>query len=306
MTATVMAPPPATLADRVVETFRAAGRPLTFAELKKALPKPQGTGSKKYEEELRDALLGAERAGRLYKWSPKDEKETPRFAARAEHDVAEELAHGILANGDLTATKLASELEKRLPKVWPGKRRLEFLDELLAAKRLHKAGTKLSVNPPDAAAILDKVLSRNTRDGLRRAAEAFQKAGLDTDKLLESLRPLLVAPDPTPAPATPQVPATPPTPKAEVQQLILKGLLDIEPTASQGTSVPLAELRRHLPAEYRVPAVFDTAIRALVSTGEVVAKEHTAPESVTDDNMAELVPDGRGGYIVGIARRVHG
>ncbi len=306
MTATDQAPPTAPLADRVLEAYRASERPLTFAELKKLLPKPTGIGPKNYDDQLREAILAAQREGKIHRWSARDDKDTPRYSAREERPFAEELARRILSGGDLPPSRLVSEIEKRLPKVWPVAWRSELVEQMAALKKLYRAGNKLSRNAPDANSILDKVLSKGMRDGLRRAGEAFAKAGLDTDALLAALRKHVVpGPAPVVAPNTSDnaTAAQPASPRSEVEQLILKGMVDIEPMATRGATVPLAELRRLLPAEYREPATFDAAIRSLVASGAVTANKHVAPVALSDAERAELVSDNNGGFIVGIERR---
>lgn len=304
MTATEQAPPTAPLAERVLEAYRASERPLTFAELKKVLPKPAGTGPKNYDEQLREVILAAQRDGKLHRWSAKDDKDTPRYAAREERSFAEELVRRVLGDGDLPASRVVNEIEKRLPKVWPNKWRAELVEQMAAAKRLFRNGNKLSRNAPDAGAILDKVLSKGAKESLRRVGEAFAKVGLETDALVAALRKYVTPTPPTSQPATmSNAVNSQPAARSEIEQLILKGMIDVEPMAARGAAVPLVELRRLLPAEYRDPLAFDAAIRALVASGAVTANKHAAPAGLSETERAELVPDGRDGFIVGIERK---
>ena len=82
----------------------------------------------------------------------------------------------------------------------------------------------------------------------------------------------------------------------------LFGLIDqVEPAAATGALVPIRALR--LSNAYVDKSIFDEAIIKMATDGWVNLHRHDWPASLTDDEKRGMVPDGRGGYFIGVAKR---
>lgn len=95
-----------------------------------------------------------------------------------------------------------------------------------------------------------------------------------------------------------------PTPHTEIDELILKGMRDLDSAAEQGASVLLRDLRRNMPAEYRRRETFDAAVIGLAEQERVVLHRHDQPSCLTDAERDELVRDGAGTFYISLAKRV--
>ena len=80
----------------------------------------------------------------------------------------------------------------------------------------------------------------------------------------------------------------------------LLGLMErLEPAT--GALVPIRDLRR--PTAGVDKSLFDDAIIKLAVDGLVNLHRHDWPASLTEEEKRGMVPDGRGGYFIGIVRR---
>jgi hypothetical protein len=69
-----------------------------------------------------------------------------------------------------------------------------------------------------------------------------------------------------------------------------------------GALISLGSLRRQ--ATYIDRADFDDAIIDMATDGVVNLHRHDYPASLTKEEKEDMVPDGRGGYFIGVVRRV--
>ena len=84
----------------------------------------------------------------------------------------------------------------------------------------------------------------------------------------------------------------------------LLGLMtELEPAAANGALVSLRDLRRAATPDMDKPT-FDAAVIKLASDGLANLHRHDYPGSLTDGERAAMVPDDRGSYYIGVARRV--
>lgn len=171
----------------------------------------------------------------------------------------------------------------------------------------------MSIQPFDAAEVIS--FKSPTLKDLSSMLAKVEPFGVSLDRFLqvlaERLRPR------SEAPATPLV-ACPPrsdplngemrdrdgSPSSELEILILKGMLDLDPAVQTGASVLLHNLRSYMPAEYRRHETFDAAVIRLAEQGRVVLHRHDQPSILTDAERDELVRDGLGTYYTSIAHRV--
>ena len=106
-------------------------------------------------------------------------------------------------------------------------------------------------------------------------------------------------------------PSTPPdifdgpqVPQPEIDDLILKGMHDLDSAVDHGASVLLRDLRKHMPAVYRGHDTFDTAVLRLADQDRIVLHRDDHPAGLTEAERDELVRDENGTYYISIARRV--
>jgi hypothetical protein len=303
---------PPSLADEIAHTLRESDHPLTAKQLAKALSPADGKRTKQRRQEVEEALRKGAESGRFFRWPSKGKQ--PRYWTRDVTEYAEERAGELLQAGDLPRSKLAARIGKSLLGVPPTERR-GLIDRMIESGRLHLIGrgrgAKVSrerPRPPDAVDLLRKRLGLRTFNRMTGAILALAHEGTAIEETLESLRRHLVAradnePTATPEPAlSTHEPA--PAPESEVERLILRGMPDLNPDAETGAPVALADLRRHLPEEYRSPDVFDRAVRRLLEAGRVEANPFEVPDDLGEEQKRAFVRDDQGRYIARIALKV--
>jgi len=92
-------------------------------------------------------------------------------------------------------------------------------------------------------------------------------------------------------------------PKINVEQLILDGMTQLSPGATNGALVSLTELRQWLMKELPGKNNFDQIVLELAETGRFALHTHDYPTSLTQEERDGLVKDGRDNYYIGIALR---
>jgi hypothetical protein len=92
--------------------------------------------------------------------------------------------------------------------------------------------------------------------------------------------------------------------ESEIDELILKGMCDLDSAVNQGAMVLLRDLRRHMPPEYRTHEAFDAAVIRLAGQERIVLHRHDQVAFLTDAERDELVRDNNGTYFTAIAQRV--
>jgi DNA-binding HxlR family transcriptional regulator len=90
----------------------------------------------------------------------------------------------------------------------------------------------------------------------------------------------------------------------DLAERILERMSHVNPAAANGALISLRDLRRSMDFQGLDKPAFDRAVLRLADQGRVALHRHDYPWSLSDEEKAEMVPDGRGGYYVGIAQRI--
>jgi hypothetical protein len=308
MTTAAAAPTPTqSPLERAQHALRDAEQPLTATQLKKALP-----GAKFKKNELERALEEMCDRGELHRCSPSGK--TPRYWVR---DEAKEIAARVerfLAAGPRSEKDIVAAVKDSL-KGTQDKTIKKEVAALREQKRLHDhPKKKIGAQPPDPLATM--TLNKSVVNGLRTAFEKAHKAGATVEQFLGRLRELVLsqpasASPPAPTPIVPAPSAvtevtkpeplfTPPAPPddRELEELVLKAVRE----AGQGVPVPVADLRRQMPAEYGDKARFDRAVWRLVAQEKLYPVRHNYPASLSDAERADLLTDQEGEFYAFVAQ----
>jgi hypothetical protein len=104
------------------------------------------------------------------------------------------------------------------------------------------------------------------------------------------------------APASPEISPTRHG-AADLEQLILERMLRLNPSAANGAPVQLSQLRQALSSEISDKEVFDRTIMRLAEQGRVAAHRHDYAGSLSQEDLASLVSDGRGNFFIAVTLR---
>jgi hypothetical protein len=303
--------------EAVLGVFRDAGHPLTLPQARKLYTGPSLT-AKNLQSIVEEQTL----QGRLFQCSPSGK--SPRYWVQDEEQRVREEIEAQLQAQPLSESKLATQVAGALKGVTTKAAVQRSIQALRAGGRLHLhpgRGTTCLLalhpfNPFEAV-----TFTKGTLKELTGILSRLERVGVTLDQLLAvlSLRlrpPAPVAPEPAPsaaavtgagepAPAGPPAGAAPPVgEQGELEQLILKGMRDLEPNVDGGAPVSLGDLRRHMPLEYRGHDTFDAAVLRLAEQDRVVLHWQTQPADLTEAERADLVRDGKGTLYTLIAHRV--
>jgi hypothetical protein len=292
-TATVTA---AEAADAVAKVLAESGHPLTFAQIKAAYPGP----GRLTDQRLRGILKELIQGGRAFLNSP--EGRHLRYGSRNEEQRAAEKLRGLLKEEPQTEEELVealgSELGSGASPAWRA-RQVQKLREgegvYLHPPMPPGKAVRLSLTPPDPI----QYIPGGCLDTLTRVFERLEKFNLSRRQILDALDRHLATHRATDAGAGAEEGSTAVAERAELKDLLKKGVLEIE----QGAVVSLRELRRSLPAEYQEAEAFNRAVLELAEGGEYVLHPHDAPDGLSEEERQELVPDGLGNYFTGISRK---
>jgi hypothetical protein len=252
------------------------GKPVSVAELRKALPKPY----QRPPAELARVLGDVAKSGGVFVIS---DGKAPKFADRDPHQILARALHEALRGGPLGKKDLAARLKRAAPGLD------KLLPAVLAAEvargavREHpKVGTKIpqrfGLEPPDPAPFLAKVV---------KDLEALQKKlaahGVTAAVIHAAIGKALGV-----------APAAPPNDEAAVRA----ALADLAAREPPGALLSVRAVRARAALD---KARFDRAVLALAKAGQVELHHHDFPASLPEDERALLVQDGRGTHYVGIA-----
>jgi hypothetical protein len=320
----------------VLQVFQTAGHPLTLSQAQKLYTGPK-LGRNEMARIVEEQMVGA---GQLFKCSPAGKQ--ARYWAYDEEQKIRTTVEGLLAGEALAESKLVTAVNKALSKVSSPPIIKATVERMRRERQVHEVPGKnaskvLSLRRLDPLSLIRPGTLKDLSATLMKAASF----GVALDEFLQSLREHLRAVDPTPetmpefprealaeprtdpsAPATipPAVmeeggrpddhlqgrghPATISAPAMELEELILKGMRDLETAEQPGARVPLRDLRRNMPAEYRQRDTFDSAVIRLFKQGRVDLNRHDEPELLTEAERDELVRDPSGTYFASIANRL--
>lgn len=303
--------PPADQAEAILQVFRDAPHPLTLAQAQKCYKGPKLSKSD-FARTIEAQLL---MRGELFKCSPA--RTQPRYWVQDEEQKVRDAVEDLLAKGPLPEGKLATAVNKLLPKVSSPAAIKAYLQAMHREGVLHEWPGKgkaksLALRPFDPLAGI--TFKSATLKDLTEVLAKLEPLGVSVDQFIQVLRDRLRPRRPAAEPPVPErgvptkarngEPKEPPSAAGEVEDLILRGMYDLDPAVREGATVLLRDLRRHMPAEYRRHEAFDPAVIRLAEEGRVVLHRHDQPSFLTDTERDELVRDGAGTYFTSIAHRV--
>ena len=306
-------------AEAVLQVFQTTPHPLTVPQAEKLY-----NGPKLKKNELRqiveDQLL---MQGQLFKCSPSGKN--PRYWVDDEEERVRKTVKEMLAKEPLAESKLATAVNKALPKISSPAAIKNYLQTMRREGLLHERPGKgktmlLSLQPYDPLSAI--ILNKATIKSLSAMLAKIESLGGGMDDFLQVIRSQMLPSAPqTPPPVAPQpqlheLPEErqedapnrrenePPHPASEIDELILKGMHDLNAAVDQGATVLLRDLRRHMPPEYRSHEAFDAAVIRLAEQERIVLHRHDQVSFLTDAERDELVRDQNGTYFTAIAQRV--
>jgi hypothetical protein len=304
MPSITVADPVADRTEAVRKVFEAAEHPLTLSQAKKAYQGPKLMQTE-WPKLVEDQLL---MSGQLFKCTPYKSK-APRYWAYDEEQKVRDAAETLLGQEALARSTLIKAIQKELPSVSSESTLEGFLESMLRDGALHEGpgrgkGKAVALSPTAFVRFAPKTLESLSRD-LKKA----EGLGVNVDQFLlllrEHLQPQVPSAEP---PASPLDNGFSPQGEldhlGELEELILKGMRDLEPAVSTGASVLIRDLRRNMPHEYQQHETFDVAVIRLAEQGRVVLHRHDQPSFLTDQERDELVRDEAGTYFTAIAHRV--
>jgi hypothetical protein len=270
-----------------LRALRESAQPLTVAKLAKAVPK-SALKSKKdlpelLEQMVRAGQIRSQKARSSIYWLPDLEEQASERILEALSEIP------------LTQTDLKNKLRSSLIG-WPQTKRDEMLARLIKEKRVYK------VPPLNGKATLLSARNEATpqdyvRLALQLAVDRLKTKGLTAEQVMTVAREVL-----QPAPASP---ARSPSrhDAADLEQLILERMLQLNPSAVNGAPVQLSQLRQALRSEISDKEVFDRTIMRLAEQGRVAAHRHDYAGGLSQEDLAALVSDGHGNYFIAVTLR---
>ena len=285
-------------AEAVLQVFQTTPHPLTVPQAEKLY-----SGPKLKKNELRQIVESQLlMQGQLFKCSPSGK--TPRYWIYDEEERVRETVEELLAGEPLSESKLVTVVNKTLPKISSTAAIKNYLQTMRREGLLHQRPGKgktmlLSLQPYDP--LLAITLTKATLKSLSAVLTKIESLGGGIDDFLQVIRRQM----------RPSLPQTPnirenelPRPESEIDELILKGMRDLNAAVDQGDTVLLRDLRRHMPPEYRSHEAFDAAVIRLAEQERIVLHRHDQVSFLTDAERDELVRDQNGTYFTAIAQRV--
>lgn len=301
------APPaaPASLVDLVRDKLAGAAAPLKFADVKKGFKKPPRVSAAVFDANIREVLVGEERAGRAFV-SPSGPKGVERFWSRDEKHALREAA----LEAAETPRPLA-DLGKRLKPVSGAD--AAFLDgllrDLIAEDRLFeyppagkakaakpRFGTTAPPPPPPPPHPLEVGKNKAAFAKLVEAARKLsQTSGVSAADLLARLGAVLgdedvgepATPGEVPPATAPPLPAEQPRSDGasrDLGELILEAI-------GRSPVVSLADLRKRMPPGDQGRA-FDAAVLRLDDQRRIILHQDANPLRYSETERAEFVADG--------------
>src|SRR5215813_5300415 len=270
--------------DYVLRALQESAQPLAITKLEKAIPKEL-----KSKKDLPELLRQMVQAGQIRTHKARS---SVYWLPSLEEQASEKILDA-LSEIPLTQTDLKNKLRSLLIG-WPLTKRNEMLAQLLKEKRVYKV-PPLTGKTSLLSARAEPTPQDYIRLALQLAVIRLKPAGLTTEQVMAAAREVL-----QPAPA-----ASSSTHHnvADLEGLILERMLRLNPSAATGAPVQLSQLRRSLRSEIADKDIFDQAIIRLADQGRVAVHQHDYVGSLSQEELAALVSDGRGNYFVGVTLR---
>lgn len=273
--------------DFVLRALQQSSQPVGITKLGKAIPKSALKSKKDLPELLQQMVKAGQirchKARSSVYWLPALEDQAPERIFEALSDLP------------LTQTDLKNKLRSLLIG-WPQTKRDEMLAQLLKEKRVYKV-------PPltGKAKLLCARAEPTPRDYVKLALQLvvakLKPMGLSVEQVMTVAREVL-----QPLPAPPAISSSYHN-GADLEQLILERMLQLNPSAATGAPVQLSQLRHALHPEIADKDIFDQTILRLAEEGRVAVHRHDYAGGLSQEERAALVSDGRGNYFIGITLR---
>jgi hypothetical protein len=270
-----------------LRALQQSAQPLTIAKLEKAIPK----SSLKSKKDLPELLEQMVRAGQIRSHKARS---SVYWLPGMEEQASERILEA-LSEIPLTQTDLKSKLRSLLIG-WPPTKRNEMLARLMKEKRVYKV-------PPLAgkATLLSARAEATPQDYIRLALQLavarLKTRGLTAEQVMTAAREVLQPAQAATAGVTSRQDAI------DLERLILERMLLLNPSAVNGAPVQLSQLREALRSEISDKDVFDRTIMRLAEQGRVAAHRHDYAGSLSQEDLAALVSDGRGNYFIAVTSR---
>jgi hypothetical protein len=274
------------------KTLQEAQEPLTVSQIRNQLPSGRFKLPEKQIAEILDDQL---RKHRAYRFKPYGGK-SDRYWTRSHEEYARETILMALNGNPLTRSELKKKTDAKLRDCSDDKRK-NLLNELIKEGTVRKwpvliggRSELFSTRPPNSQFYIEHVLkSLGKKLGLSQAQliDDVQTILTSLKHKLEVSDTLSVRPD-----------------QKDVAQIILDRMVQIKPAAASGALVSLTELRRAVKDEVPDKTGFDQAILRLADQESVALHYHDYPASLSQDELNNLVTDGRGNYYIGVALRL--
>ena len=305
--------------EAILDVFHESPTPLTVSQAQKLYKGPK-LAKNDWPRIIQERLM----QGQLFECSASGK--SVRYWAYDEEQKVRETVYEALSVDPLPESKLVTAVNKSLGKVSSPAAIKKYLLAMKLEKRLHEHPGKgtaktLSLRPPSP---LDSVqLKKGTWTDLVNVFGGVAAKGVMIDDFLALIRRKLS--ETAMAPALPggsataskqadpvatrgdESPVRPPPPpsteQAEVEQLILKGMLDIEPGVEDGVPVSIRILRQHMPPEYQKHEVFDRAVLRLAEEDRVILHKQDDAANLSQAERDELVRDEYENFYTVIAHR---
>lgn len=280
-------PFPSEATDFVLRALEQSSQPLGVTKLKKAIPKSAPFQKKQLPELLKQMAesgqIRAHGARTAVYWLPPHEDQA---CARIVEDLDER---------PLTQTELKNKFRSSL-NGWPPAKRTELVARLIKEKRVYKV-SPLTGNSKLLSVRPQLTLQDGVKLAIHLAVAKLTSQGFAEEEVLaaarEALQPIPTAPaDFSPTPAS-----------ANLEQLVIDRMLQLNPAAATGALAPLSELRQALQAEIPDKARFDQTVLQLAEQGRVALHRHDYASSLSQTERSALVTDGRGNYFISITLR---
>ena len=268
----------------VLRALQQSAQPLAVTKLKKAIPK-----ALKSKNDLPELLRQMVKAGQI---RAHQSRSSVYWLPNLEEHASEKILDA-LREIPLTQTDLKNKLRSLLIG-WPQAKRDEMLAQLLKEKRVYKV-------PPltGKASLLSSRAEATTQDYIRLALQLavarLKSRGLTAEQVMNAAREVLRS--------SPPVTAQFHDNATDLDRLILDRMLQLNPSAVTGAPVQLSQLRHSLRSEIADKDLFDQAIMRLAEQGRVAVHQHDYVGSLSQEELAALVSDGRGNYFIGVTLR---
>jgi hypothetical protein len=269
----------------VLRALQQSAQPLAVTKLGKTIPKSALKSKKDLPELLQQMVkagqIRAHKARSSVYWLPGQEEQASEKIIEA------------LSEMPLTQTDLKNKLRSLLIG-WPQTKRNEMIAQLLKEKRVYKV-PPLTGKTSLLCARAEPTPQDYIRLALQLAVARLKPSGLTAEQVMTAARALL-QPSPNVASSTEHN-------VADLGRLILDRMRQINPSVVTGAPVQLSQLRHSLRSEIADKDVFDQAIMRLAEQGRVAVHQHDNVGSLSQEELAALVSDGRGNYFIGVTLR---